>query len=464
MTVGSHVSLSGWRVFFFAALLTGCGAPVVRPSVVQGPFVVENDDTEIGEDDPMIGIDPDGRIPKVDLPEDLPNPDRWRYVPEGRILPGNIIDRLFVSSFAIPLFFFEEDIGAGGGVSITDIDFRNQRRQEFAGAFLSYSSEGQQSYRFAWRRWQNQIDLPSGIAQEERNYLSARGGYRRTLTRRFYGKGADTRESAETSFTDEVANVGFSRQFTLPRPGDDLVLDIGVLAEHRNLSHGEISDVADTKTDFPQLFSDGDSYDSAWVTAGVRIDTRDSQHNPYCGYSIGISTEAAPLQTGGELGGTATVEGSIIFPVPGLLHDGGGHDEEHPPTDAIAFGGLVTTTYGDLPFWALPSLGGSHTLRGYIGNRFTDDAAWHLSGEYRFWPIPRGFSITKRVRVERLGVALFYEVGSVGPGFYGLAADDTKASYGFSLRASLERQALFRADFGYSEEGFGFNAAYGLSF
>ena len=33
-------------------------------------------------------MDPSGRIPKVPLPEDLPNPERWRYIPEGRIMPG----------------------------------------------------------------------------------------------------------------------------------------------------------------------------------------------------------------------------------------------------------------------------------------------------------------------------------------------------------------------------------------
>ncbi|HXV36148.1 MAG TPA: hypothetical protein VEC18_03300, partial [Myxococcota bacterium] len=42
------------------------------------------------EFDPWRGIDEDGRIPKVDLPDDLPNPDRWRYIPEGRLKPGNV--------------------------------------------------------------------------------------------------------------------------------------------------------------------------------------------------------------------------------------------------------------------------------------------------------------------------------------------------------------------------------------
>ena len=51
---------------------------------------------------------------------------------------------------------------------------------------------------------------------------------------------------------------------------------------------------------------------------------------------------------------------------------------------------------------------GPDTLRGYIANRFTDDASWHAVAEYRFWIIPRGFAVTDTIRIERVGMALFY--------------------------------------------------------
>src|SRR5210317_1425539 len=60
--------------------------------------------------DPFAGMEKDGRIPKKGLPDDIKNPGRWRYVPEGRIKPGNIIDRLFVSSFITPIVFYEQDV------------------------------------------------------------------------------------------------------------------------------------------------------------------------------------------------------------------------------------------------------------------------------------------------------------------------------------------------------------------
>jgi hypothetical protein len=112
--------------------------------------------------DPLLGMDESGRIPKVPLPEDLPEPARWRYIPEGRIMPGNIVQRLLVSSFVSPQFFFREDVGFGGGIAITDIDFREQRRREFLGAFLTYTTEGQERYRLIWRRWLHHREVPGG--------------------------------------------------------------------------------------------------------------------------------------------------------------------------------------------------------------------------------------------------------------------------------------------------------------
>jgi hypothetical protein len=142
-----------------------------------GP-VVGAEDRGGSAHDPFEGMEPSGRIPKVPLPSDLPNPERWRYLPEGRIKPGNIFERFLVSSFIAPQFFFGQDIGAGAGIAVTDIDFRSERRREFLGAFLSYTTEGQQKYRAIWRRWLHHEDLPAGgVIVEERSHIDAFGGY-----------------------------------------------------------------------------------------------------------------------------------------------------------------------------------------------------------------------------------------------------------------------------------------------
>ena len=415
--------------------------------------------------DPLLGMEESGRIPKVTLPEDLPEPARWRYIPEGRIKPGNVFQRLLVSSFVSPQVFFSEDVGLGGGVALTDIDFREQRRREFLGAFLTYTTEGQERYRFLWQHWLHHREIPGGgVALEERSFLAASGGYQRTLTRRFFGLGPDTPESAESSFTDEVVDAGVRGDLALPGPGGDWSATLGLRGEHHNLARGRVSGVPSTDEAFPTLFQDADGRSAMYLAAGIRYDTRDSQHQPYSGWRLGAVAEAAPWQSDGSLGAVLAAYGSVVFRVPPLFHWGGDPWEENPPTDTIALGFQVDTTVGDLPFYDLPSLGGVSTLRGYIANRFTDDSAWHAVAEYRFWVIPRGFRLTRTIRVERVGLALFGELGTVAPSLGDLPQARVHASYGVGLRISLERVAMFRTDLGFSDEGTNLTVAFGLSF
>lgn len=415
--------------------------------------------------DPLRGVDEDGRIPKVELPASLPNPGRWRYIPEGRIKPGNVLDRFTVSTFIVPLFFYEQDIGAGGGVSVTDIDFRQQRRREFAGTFLSYTTEGQQRYRLVWQRWLNHRDLEGGgVVIEERSFLRARVGYERTLTRRFFGFGPNTVAGDETSYTEEILGLKAVLQRSLPDPGDDFIVQMSASAEKHNLGDGRVSGVPSTPEEYPLVFDDADSFDLLWLGARARFDTRDSQHAPYRGFVVEAGVDAAPLQSAAASAAVYTLKGSLVVPLPGLFHDGGDGNEENPPTDTAALGGQMIWVDGDLPFWALPTLGGRNTLRGYIENRFTGRALWHASAEYRFWTVPRGFRITDSMRIERIGAALFYDLGTVAGGLSDLWSADLHDSYGVGLRFSLERLAQFRADLGFSGEGTNFTFAYGLSF
>jgi Omp85 superfamily domain len=440
------------------ALLIGAAAPVRAQRVDR--------DRELKHAyDPLLGMEESGRIPKVPLPPDLAEPERWRYIPEGRILPGNVFQRLFVSSFVTPQIFFEEDVGLGGGIALTDIDFRSQRRREFLGAFLTYTTEGQERYRLLWRRWLHHRDLPGGgVAVEERSVLGVTGGYQRTLTRRFFGLGPDTRPSAESSYTDEVADLVLGADLALPGPGGDWIVTVGARGDHHNLATGHVSDVPSTDRAFPDLFREGDGHGAGWLTAGIRYDTRDSQHQPYSGWRVGLVADVAPYQTNEDSGGIVTAYGNVVVRVPPLFHRGGDPEEENPPTDTLALGLHVDTTVGNLPFYDRPSLGGIATLRGYIQNRFTDDSAWHAVAEYRLWVIPRGFRLTRTIRIERVGLALFGELGTVAGSLADLPDARIHTSYGVGLRFALERIAVFRADVGLSGEGPNFSLAFGLPF
>ena len=434
-------------------------------AILAARLVVEAQEAGPSRHDPFQGMEPSGRIPKVPLPEDLPNPEHWRYLPEGRIKPGNIFERFLVSSFVAPQLFFEQDIGAGAGIALTDIDFRSERRREFLGAFLSYTTEGQQKYRLIWRRWLHHQDLPAGgVIVEERSRIDAFGGYEKSLTRRFFGFGPDTRAHDETSYVDEAIDLGARADFALPQAGGNWVATIGARGEHHNLAPGRVSGRPTTDDVFPDLFVAGDGHQSFVLSTGLRYDTRDSQHQPYAGYQVGVLVDAPLWQSTGDTGVVATAFGNVSFPLPPLLHRGGDEREENPPTDTLALGLAVQSSAGTLPFYERPSLGGSDTLRGYIANRFTDNSSWHAVTEYRFWIIPRGFALTDTIRIERVGMALFYEAGTVADSLEALPVSRIHTSYGVGLRFSLERTAVFRADVGLSREDVNVTVGFGLSF
>jgi hypothetical protein len=92
--------------------------------------------------------------------------------------------------------------------------------------------------------------------------------------------------------------------------------------------------------------------------------------------------------------------------------------------------------------------------------------SWLAGGEYRFWFLPRGFPVpfTDAIYVERVGAALFYEVGAVARNESEIFESRVRQSGGIGLRISLERAAPFRVDLGFSEEGLNISARFGLPF
>ncbi|MEE3328407.1 MAG: BamA/TamA family outer membrane protein [Myxococcota bacterium] len=417
------------------------------------------------EYDPWDGIDPNGRIPKADIPDDIKHPERWRYIPEGRIKPGNPFQRFLVSSFIAPYVFSNGDVGTGFGVAFTDIDFRLKRRREFAGISASYTTKGQQRYSLSWRRMLKTRDLPEGgVIQEERSYVYARVQYSKTLTRRFFGYGPDTLESAESSYLDEAVIVAFGFSSSLPEPMDDFVLELGLNVESHELGNGTVEGVPTTQQAFPLVFDPDRDRQFGLIRAELRWDTRDSQRNPYSGQSIGFRVDAPLAQNEGDVGAVFKLFGTQIFEVPGIFHRGGDSQEAHPPTDTLAFGLFAQGSVGSMPFYLLPTLGGTNTLRGYVDGRWRDRAAWQGAAEYRFWVIPRGIPITRNIRIERLGLALFYEIGAVAEDVGAIFHSRVAQSYGFGFRVGLERAAIFRLDLGFSDDGLNFAAGFGLSF
>lgn len=94
-----------------------------------------------------------------------------------------------------------------------------------------------------------------------------------------------------------------------------------------------------------------------------------------------------------------------------------------------------------VPFFHMPTIGGSTTLRGYTEFRFRDRNMMLFNAEYR-WEAFSG-----------LDMALFADWGDVAPTWDELQISRMKSGYGLGLRFNTFRAIFLRLDIGRSSEG-----------
>jgi outer membrane protein assembly factor BamA len=99
-----------------------------------------------------------------------------------------------------------------------------------------------------------------------------------------------------------------------------------------------------------------------------------------------------------------------------------------------------TGTGQEMPFYMLPTLGGSNSLRGYLDYRFRDRNVLLADAEYR-WPIAR-----------LVDAAVFYDAGTVAPDASGLTSRLT-TDYGIGVRLHSARHLIARLDVARGREG-----------
>jgi len=103
---------------------------------------------------------------------------------------------------------------------------------------------------------------------------------------------------------------------------------------------------------------------------------------------------------------------------------------------------LTQTADGkEIPFYMLPTMGGSEDLRGYENFRFRDRNMVVVNAEYRF----EAFS--------GLDVALFADAGQVAATARDLSFRDMKTAAGFGFRFNTASKVFYRVDVGFSREG-----------
>ena len=182
-------------------------------------------------------------------------------------------------------------------------------------------------------------------------------------------------------------------------PGDPAMS----LPEQPRFFHGTTAITADTR-DFPDHPTRGSLYHAS---AGAYV--ADDHHYSFQRYEV-AGLQTVPMLNGGLI---------VVLRGWGLF--------THAPSSH------------EVPFYLMPSLGGSYTLRGYSNYRFHDRHLLLTSAETR-WPI-----------FVHLDGALFVDAGTVAARVGDLGLD--KTVYGFGLRLHSHRSTLARLDVAHTEEG-----------
>lgn len=127
--------------------------------------------------------------------------------------------------------------------------------------------------------------------------------------------------------------------------------------------------------------------------------------------------------------------------------------------DVLAAQLLGQFNTGRTPFNQLAQLGGESIMRGYYLGRFRDNNQLATQVEYRFLPLPLGFT-------KRWGATLFASTGTVFSNFNKISAKNLVWSGGGGLRFLLfpKKDIFTRLDVAFTKEGPGFYIFIGEAF
>jgi hypothetical protein len=260
--------------------------------------------------------------------------------------------------------------------------------------------------------------------------LQATAGWRDATHVGFYGLGMDTDE-------EDRANYRFQEFFASveahARPGAWTRLDGVVgLEDYRLLpGKGEEPSIEEAYTpDTAPGLGTSPTYVHSQATAAIdwRTSPGYSRTGGYYGVTLHDYTDTdGPYDF-------RRLDGTIVQHVP-ILRE----------TWVVSLRGAVRTTLGDepVPYFLLPSLGSSTTLRAYHTGRFRDRHSLVMSGEWRWIP-------------SRLGMdmAIFYDAGKVASrredlNLVGLAHD-----WGMGVRLHTPSAMPIRVELSRGSEGF----------
>lgn len=318
-------------------------------------------------------------------------------------------------------------MGEGAGLAL-GINFFDR---EFAGSDRLY---WEMPLRISTANYQQfETALALSLIPKRRLFLETRARYRSRPREDFYGLGPDSQTSDRTNYRLEDRSWGVALGSEFRNGGR---VDFGVNFVNAAVSQGRDPHSPDTASSFPDLagLESGSALLKYGVTAMIPwLDNPDSPHRGVrlSGHLARVDSRDANPYNFYEYGAT----GEWYVPVGG------------PGTLAMRGVGEFRTprSGGEVPFYALPFLGGSQTLRGFREFRFYDRNALLVNVEYRY-------------KVWRLAdLALFVDEGQVARRIADFRLQGFRTGYGVGLRFRGMRGTGFRFDVGHSREGWRFN-------
>lgn len=246
----------------------------------------------------------------------------------------------------------------------------------------------------------------------------------------FYGLGAQSRNRNKARFGYEPITVGAAGQVRPHR-----FVTIGGGADYLDINTSTGAPQTSIQERFSTLTVPGLGSDPEYIRSRgfVQFDWR--QNPGYTGtgglYRIVVDRYAERSHYGV---GFRSVEGEVVQLVPFLRANW-----------VIALRGLVTvtdtpTTGHVVPFYLMPSIGGTRTLRGYSSFRFRGAHRMAGSVEYRWTPS------------KFMDMAIFYDVGKVADRRSDLDFNDLKSSVGVGARIHGAAGTVLRLEVAHSRE------------
>ncbi|MCK4303896.1 MAG: BamA/TamA family outer membrane protein [Candidatus Eisenbacteria sp.] len=344
----------------------------------------------------------------------------------GWMSPAGLIDRAARGfrndKYLIPVAFVDPDLGVNAG---------------FRAGHLNPLHRGScVTYRAAWGGTK---DYVFAVTLRSRKPYKLGWSYRLTgkceiiPDRNYFGIGNLTTRDHWTHYTQEryllLAKLGWA-------PTRWMRWDFA-MSTHRNqisraayLEEGQnsIEDIWHSESIAPGLWLDPQNY---WGETALTLDWRNCPGRPtsglwgeaFFGWAKGTGDDSIDYaRYGGEVQGYIPLGGQRVF----VLRLSG---EE------------ARTAYADpIKFTELPSLGGRSTLRGYLEDRFMDNAAILATAEYRY-------------RIAPFAEAcLFADFGKVMFRLLDFDFDDVHRSWGGGLRFATSERFLFRTQVAGSDE------------